>query len=421
MTEETNPANPPPVRIVKTSPEENVIRRDLLRHALDEGSFARYIVENFRRNDFPGVGDIFDALKRSVQETGAVDRKIVGEAVGWDPFYEFERRLPEIVQTGDHWSVAKSEMRKQIRTALHDAFRDQDDARAFALVDRLREPAAVPVEATPEPVGEITEAEVEDFIQTVEQNAKKELLGFKTSIYPLDMATSGFIGGETWAVSAPTGGGKTQLLSQFVNEVALQNGRVMYLSLEMPVRRILARLVGANVARNPKKIIEGRSGMPREMLRNKVRFFQAQRIIVRDDLLELTQIERFVRDHVKRGEPLDMVVIDFLQNVALKGVSMQIERMATAAVLNYEHYQGDDEGVGQATGHPTGHPSVTDKKLKKESTPSGVADANAAKGKPRGKTFYDEHGRPYQVLPSRPPDPEDPQLNDQAEEAEERR
>jgi|GEM_PF-3406732 len=322
---------PVPVRLVKTSPEENALRRDLLRHALDEGSFAKYITENFRRNDFPGVGDIFDALKRSVQETGGVDRNLIGNAVGWDAFYEFERRLPEIVQTGDRWDVAKSEMRKQIRTALHDAVRDQDDARAFALVEKLREPAAPP-SAPATPVGEITEVEVEDFVATVEQNAQKELLGFKTSIYPLDVATSGFIGGETWAVSAPTGGGKTQIVSQMVNEVLLQNGRVMYLSLEMPARRILARLVGANAGLNPKKVIEGRSGIPSSMLRNKIRFFQAQRIVVRDDLVELTQIEKFVRDHVGRGEPLHLVVIDFLQNIALKGVSMQIERMATAAV-----------------------------------------------------------------------------------------
>jgi len=316
---------------VKTSPEVNAIRRDLLRHALDEGSFAKYITENFRRNDFPGCGDIFDSLKRSVQETGGVDRNLIGNAVGWDAFYEFERRLPEIVLTGDHWDVAKSEMRKQIRTALHDAIRDQDDARAFALVERLREPATTP--SAPEtPAGEITDAFVEDFIATVEQNSKKELLGLKTSIYPLDMATSGFIGGETWAVSAPTGGGKTQIVSQFVNEVLLQNGRVIYLSLEMPVRRILARLAGANMAQNPKKVMEGRSGIPLPMLRDRIRFLQAQRIIVRDDLLELTKIEQFVRDHVGRGEQLDLIVVDFLQNIAVKGVSMQIERMATAAV-----------------------------------------------------------------------------------------
>jgi len=334
MTEEQKPAPPPTpsVRIVKTSPEENALRRDLLRHALDEGSFARYIVENFRRSDFPGCGDVYDGLKRSVQETGAVDRKVIGEAVGWDPFYEFERRLPEIVQTGDHWSVAKSEMRKQIRTALHDAVRDQDDARALALVERLREPAVAPVAPTPESVGEISEAMIEDFIQEVDKNSKKEFLGYRTSIYPLDVATSGFVGGETWALSAPTGGGKTQLVSQFANEVALQNGRVMYLSLEMPARRILARLIGANTAQNPKKVMEGRSGMPVSMLKNKIRFFQAQNVILRDDLLELTQIEKFVRDHVGRGERLDLVIVDFLQNIALKGVSMQIERMATAAV-----------------------------------------------------------------------------------------
>jgi replicative DNA helicase len=335
MSEEKNPDSPPPVpvRLVKTSPEVNALRRDLLRHALDEGSFARYIVENFRRNDFPGVGDIFDALKRSVQETGGVDRNVIGNAVGWDAFYEFFARTTEIVATGDHWDVAKSEMRKQIRTALHDAVRDQDDARAFALVDRLREPAVAPVEPMPAiPVGEVTEVSIDEFMQTVAQNSKKELLGYRTSLWALDKATSGLIGGETWAIVAPTSGGKTQIAAQIANEVCLQNGRVMYLSLEMPTRRILARLVGANVAMNPKAIFEGKSGMPLNLLRNKVGFFAAQRTVIRDDITELSAIEKTVKDYVASGEPLHLVVIDFIQNISIKGVNAQVERMLMASV-----------------------------------------------------------------------------------------
>ncbi len=337
MSDDQTPANPPPapvpVRLVKTSPEVNALRRDLLRHALDEGSFAKYIVENFRRGDFPGVGDIFDALKRSVQETGGVDRNVVGNAVGWDAFYEFERRLPEIVATGDHWSVAKSEMRKQIRTALHDAVRDQDDARAFALVERLREPAAVPVTPVPAiPVGEVTEEYIDEFMATVEQNSKKELLGFRTSLWALDKATSGLVAGETVGVVAPTGVGKTTIASQFLNEVCLQGGRAMYISLEMPSPRILARLVGANTGLNPRKIFEGKSDMPPELLRGKIRFFAFARTVIRDDITELSQIEKAVKDYVASGEPLDLVVIDFLQNISVKGVNTQIERCATAAV-----------------------------------------------------------------------------------------
>ena len=85
-------------------------------------------------------------------------------------------------------------------------------------------------------------------------------------------------------------------------------------------------------------------------------------------------------------------------------------------VLNYRHYQDEQEASRQASGHPSGHPMGTYKKLENKEQPVGVADANASKGKPRIKTFYDEHGRPYPVLPSRPPDPEVPQLQDQDEE-----
>ncbi len=94
-------------------------------------------------------------------------------------------------------------------------------------------------------------------------------------------------------------------------------------------------------------------------------------------------------------------------------------------IRNWEHYQSVDAEVGQATGQASGQASGqakdTYKNVKNNTSPHGVADANAAKGKPRGKTFYDEHGIPYPVLSSRPPDPDVPHLNDQAKEAEEGR
>jgi hypothetical protein len=258
VTVDAKPANQPPVRIVKTSPEENVIRRDLLRHALDEGSFAKYIVENFSRSDFPAAGDIFDALRRSVMQTGAVDRNIIGEAVGWDAFYEFERRLPEIVRTGDHWDVATAEWKKQIRLAAMNAVRDGDNVRALALVTRLGTVVSAPAVVTPEGTGRITEANIESFVVDMAANEKRDLLGYGTGLSRLDSMTLGLVPGEAWAISAPTSGGKTQIVSMILNEVIRQGGVGLYISAEMSVRGITARLVGANIGLNPRKIIMGR-------------------------------------------------------------------------------------------------------------------------------------------------------------------
>jgi len=86
-------------------------------------------------------------------------------------------------------------------------------------------------------------------------------------------------------------------------------------------------------------------------------------------------------------------------------------------VLNYRHYQDEEEeqqsGIQSGNRSPIGQASVTYKKLKNNTSPSGVADADAWKGKPKIKTYFDEHGIPYPVLPSRPP--EDTQPDPEAE------
>jgi len=84
-------------------------------------------------------------------------------------------------------------------------------------------------------------------------------------------------------------------------------------------------------------------------------------------------------------------------------------------ICNWEHYQSVEEEEGQASGQASGQALDT----YNNTGPSGVADANASKGKPKVKTYYDEHGIPYPVLPSRPPDLELPQLQEQGQGAEE--
>jgi len=324
---------PPKVRIVKTPPEEVNLLVSLLQHAIIDAEFARQFVPNFSRLDFKkGAGDIFEAVRLSIEKTDKVERTFIAERVGWQPLLDF-LALPRTINDAERDAVLRDLVRDRTRQSAIMALHDRNVDRAKDLLAKIDAPLVAPVETVPAiPVGEVTEEYIEEFMAMVEQNSKRELLGFKTSIYPLDKATSGLIGGETWAVAAPTSGGKTQLAAQIVNEVCLQNGRAMYLSLEMPSRRILARLVAANVGQNPKKIFEGKSLLPLDLLRNKIRFFAMQRTVIRDDLTELSAIEKFVKDYVASGEPLHLVVVDFIQNVSIKGVNAQVERMLTASV-----------------------------------------------------------------------------------------
>lgn len=321
------------LKIVKNSPEDSALLVGLLQHAFTDSEFARAFLPNFSRYDFrKETGDIFEAIRRSIDEKGKIDNGFLGGLLGYERLAEFAilpNKMPDI----DPYSALKELVTTRTRQAAIRALHDQDIDRAREILGRLDAPIVpAPSQPAADPPGEITDEFIEGFMDIMEKNSTKKFLGLKTSLSRLDEATSGLIGGETWAISAPTSGGKTQLACQMAHEVLLQYGSVAYVSLEMSVPRIAARLVGANLRLNPRKIIEGKSGVAPGRIRDALGFLGAQGLIVWDNVLELSNIEREVRNLRDRKGRLDLVVIDFMQNIAVKGVSSMMDRMATAAV-----------------------------------------------------------------------------------------
>jgi len=310
------------------SPKTGELLRDCLVHAIQDGSLARLLVDKFQRTDFPtNCLDIFDTLTASLSARGRVDHAFIAERVGWDTLTEFAARECSFHATDTH-AVVRQILQDRKRQDAIQAIREGDYQNAQTLLGRIA--VSDPEEAAA--VGRITEATIEAFMQTVKKNSKQDLLGFRTGIHGLDALTLGLAPKSVWGIGAPTSAGKTQLACQIVNEAILQGGVILYLSLEMSTDWILSRILGANRGINPTDIYMGKT--PPELtgtIEGILALYGDSPLHIRDDVTELSGMEKAVRTVRNREGRLDLVVVDFVQNVAVRGVNQILERQATAA------------------------------------------------------------------------------------------
>lgn len=310
------------------SPKTGELLRDCLVHAIHDGSLARLLMDKFQRTDFPtNCLDIFDTLTASLSERGRVDHAFIADRVGWNTLTDFAARECSFHSTDTH-AVVRQILQDRKRQDAIQAIREGDYQKAQTLLGRIA--ISDPEEAAA--VGRITEATIEAFMQTVKKNSKQDLLGFRTGIHGLDALTLGLAPKSVWGIGAPTSAGKTQLACQIVNEAILQGGVILYLSLEMSTDWILSRILGANRGINPTDIYMGKT--PPELtgtIEGVLALYGDSPLHVRDNVTELSGIEKAVRAVRNREGRLDLVVVDFVQNVAVRGVNQILERQATAA------------------------------------------------------------------------------------------
>jgi len=310
------------------SPKVGELLRDCLVHATGDASLARLLVDKFHRVDFPAnCLDIFDAITASLSERGSVDHAFIAERVGWETLTDFAGRTCSFLASDTH-SVVRQILRGRKQRDAIQAIREGDFTKAQTAIGRLT--VTDPEEAVA--IGRLTEATIGTFMQTVERNSKKELLGPRTGIRGLDALTLGLVPTWTWGIGAPTSAGKTQLACQIVNEAILQGAVILYLSLEMGTDWILSRILGANRGINPTDIYMGKTSPELAgTIEGVLSLYGDSPLYVRDDVTELSGIEKAARAVRNREGRLDLVIVDFIQNVAVHGVNQILERQATAA------------------------------------------------------------------------------------------
>ncbi len=302
--------------------------RDLLQHALEDAAVAELVIRDLGPGDF-AVDDqpIFEALRDTYPPAGGVDITAIAGRTGWVSLSGLMGRSRNIPAGG-------------VFSALREIRKSKFEAEAVRLIRTGHYgPAAVVLtravegEASSEAPGRINSASAERFLADSAKNRERGFLGPKTGIHPLDRITLGMAPGSVWAIAGGTSAGKSTLLSQALVSGVLQRAVVAVFSLEMPVPWVLARLVGAYLRKSPTRIFMGDlSESENVQCRGALDLFQEDPLYIFRDVAELSGISETVRRIRAEHGRLDLVAVDFLQNVIVRGAGSQTERMAAAAV-----------------------------------------------------------------------------------------
>jgi replicative DNA helicase len=178
----------------------------------------------------------------------------------------------------------------------------------------------------------ITDGKIGEFLTLIREHRGKKTLGYSTGLSALDEITGGMVRGQVWAIGAPTSSGKTTLLCQFVAEAMRAGAVCLFFSLEMSIPLMYARLAGAFLGINPTAIYRGRITEEQTVqVQGALEVFRDFGLRVYREISDAEEIVRRSREAKIGKGRVDIVAVDFMQNVTVKDARNTLERMSEAA------------------------------------------------------------------------------------------
>lgn len=160
---------------------------------------------------------------------------------------------------------------------------------------------------------------------------KKNIEILPTGLKAVDaFLEGGFLKKELVLLGGATGGGKSLFGGTIFYNIASKGYRSAYFSLEISNEMIVSRLLGAETNISPTKIMIKMLGEAEETQKQdaEVKLSVYEEFMhFYDDLYLLAQIEKEVREN-----KYDFIVIDFLQNIMVKGMGDEYERLSFVAL-----------------------------------------------------------------------------------------
>lgn len=172
--------------------------------------------------------------------------------------------------------------------------------------------------------------EILRYIEMVKMSGKKSL-GTPTPFGTLNDMTSGMVHGHLWVIGGYTSHGKSSVSNEIIYHALMGGRRVVVFSTEMNNRTVLLRLVARAVGMPVNRILLGDLPTTKtNLVQGTLGLFKEAGLKLYDDVYDIDQMRFLARkDKGECGGKLDIVVIDFIQNV---GVGPIYERMSAAAI-----------------------------------------------------------------------------------------
>lgn len=167
------------------------------------------------------------------------------------------------------------------------------------------------------------------FNGTVKQN-RQSGLGWKTGFPLLDQDFIYYRPGNLWVIGAWTSVGKTAWMVEAITR--LPDARVAVFSTEMTEEQNIARMLANKTGVSANVILSGKMLDKHEAMVDAAQSEVAARdIMVVDDIRDVDEIAMQCRK-MKHGGGIDVVFIDFIQNLCKKGYSKKYEMMSQIAI-----------------------------------------------------------------------------------------
>lgn len=166
----------------------------------------------------------------------------------------------------------------------------------------------------------LTEKAVDDLDLQVESRLEgRKAFGIETGIPSFDRISGGLMPGRYYALGALQKVGKTALACQMALNIILNKIPVLFISLELSRDRLLGRMACTNSGINYCKFLNN-SLSKEELLkfRDSYRFIAKHPLIIERPIdITGSQIRSMIRKN-KRKNGIELVVIDYIQNVSIK-------------------------------------------------------------------------------------------------------
>jgi len=163
----------------------------------------------------------------------------------------------------------------------------------------------------------------------IDRMEKLKSSGPLTRLPKLNQISAGLVPGHLWVIGGYSSTGKSAFGVNLVEDVALSHGKIMIASTEMSQEQYMLRLLSLT-SKVPQRVIRyGPMDMDQSTAYAAARdYWKTQRIRVFDDLYNMTRIRRVAqRTKVELGG-LDMLMVDFIQNINETGDEVKDARMA---------------------------------------------------------------------------------------------
>jgi len=174
-----------------------------------------------------------------------------------------------------------------------------------------------------------------DFDKRTEEYQQKkrngiDLIGLSCGYSKIDKVIDGLRKGHFWVIGGYSNLGKTTLSLNIVADLIKQGKRVVYYSLEMTDVDTVSRLLGVMCKENGISIIKGYSENKEQVNAQRQKIIESN-FLVKTGVSELSEIlMSMYEENIKN--PVDLFIVDYIQNMKVKGARSEYETITTASV-----------------------------------------------------------------------------------------